>query len=57
MAAMMLIIIMHKAIIEICFIHIIAAMSQPPHLISQLFHPGFLKAAPFLYSLEIFVRI
>ena len=55
MAAMMLIIIMHKAIIEIYFIHIIAAMSQPPLLISQFFHPGFLKAAPFLYSLAIFV--
>ena len=31
----------------------IAAISGPPHLISQLFSPRLLKAAPFSYSLAV----
>ena len=56
MAAMMLMIIMYnKAIVKIIIIIIIIAVIlwQPP-LISQLFHPGFLKAAPF-YTAWLFL--
>ena len=38
-------------------INIIAAISWQPPLISQLFHPGFFKAAPFFHSLAVFVWI
>ena len=57
MAAMMLmliILIMHTAIVSI---NIIAAISWPPLLISQLFSPRLFKAALFFYSLAVFVWI
>ena len=60
MAAMMLMLInftMHTAIIKIFSINIIAAISWPPPLISQLFSPRLFKAAPFFHSLAVFVWI
>ena len=50
MAAMMLMIInfINALLLKfITIIHIIAAISWPPPLISQLFHPGFLKVKLF----------
>ena len=38
-------------------INIIAAISWPPPLISQLFSPRLFKAAPFFHSLAVFVWI
>ena len=38
-------------------INIIAAISLPPPLISQLFSPRLFKAAPFFHSLAVFVWI
>ena len=53
MAAMLLMIRNFNNAQRLLLIHIIAAISWPPPLISQPFHPGFLKAAPFLYSLAV----
>ena len=48
-----------KLIMAVCIvsINIIAAISWPPPLISQLFSPRLFKAAPFFHSLAIFVWI
>ena len=52
MAAMMWMIINFN---NLLIMHIIAFISWPPPLISQLVHPDFLKAAPFLYSLAVLI--
>ena len=51
MAAMMLMLI---NFIKVFSINIIAAISWPPPLISQLFSPRLLRAALFFYSLAVF---
>ena len=54
MTAMILMIINFiNALLKFIIINIIAAISWPPPLI---LHPGFLKAAPYLYSLVVFAR-
>ena len=45
MAAMML--MLKSALLKLISINIIAAISWPPPLISQLFHPGFLRPHQF----------
>ena len=42
------------ALIKLIIINIIAAISWPSPLICNFFHPGFLKAIPFLCSLAVF---
>ena len=55
MAAMML--MLKKLNDEFISINIIAAISWPPPLISQLFLPKLFKAASFFHSLTAFVWI
>ena len=50
---MMLILIVHKPLLKFIIINIIAAITWPPPLISQLFHSGFLKA-PLFYTAWLF---
>ena len=58
MAAMMLILInFNNGCVCIGKIYIIAAISWPPPLISQLFSPRLFKATPFFHSLAVFVWI
>ena len=45
------------ALLKFISINIIAAISWPPPLISQLFSPKFFEAAPFFHSLAVFVWI
>ena len=57
MAAMMLILInFNKAqpLLKFISLNIIAAISWPPPLISQLFSPRIFKATPFFHSLSVF---
>ena len=42
------------ALLKFISINIIAAISWPPPLISQLFSPRLFKAAPFFHSLAVF---
>ena len=55
MAAMMLMLIkFNNGLVKFISINIIAAICWPPPLISQLFHPGFLRPH-FFHSLAVFV--
>ena len=45
------------ALLKFISINIIAAISWPPPLISQLFSPRLFKVAPFFHSLAVFVWI
>ena len=56
LAAMMLILInFNNGCVCIGKIYIIAAISWPPPLISQLFSPRCFKAVPFFHSFAVFV--
>jgi len=55
MAAMMLMLIMNVALLlKFININIVAVISWPPPLISQLFSHRLLKAAPIFHSLAVF---